>query len=69
MNYDKDLIRKYGDEAMSVRLKEFQTYAVHIRDDVNDSHGRSHHALIVPAILHPLPFTNDPQYLESFTTS
>lgn len=61
---DRSLDRRYGDGVMSVRVTEFQTYAVYINDYVKDSDGRSNHAWIVPTVFHSLRSINDPWYLE-----
>lgn len=57
---DKSLDSRYWSEVMSVSEKDFQTYAVHIRENVKDSNGRIHHTLIVAARFNPLRLINDP---------
>lgn len=39
---DRDLDRSYGEEAMFVSLKKFQTYTGHISDDVKIRERGSH---------------------------
>lgn len=47
---NKDTERKYGVEVMPVRDNEFQTYEVHISDDMKDNKGNSCQAWIVSTI-------------------
>lgn len=53
---------------MFVNVKEFQTYAVHIINDVNYSDGSTHHVWIVPVQVNPLLFHSGPRYLEGDRT-
>lgn len=53
---DKDLDRRYREGFISVSLKEFQRYAVHISNLVKENAGRSHHAWIFPVQLNPMHF-------------
>lgn len=43
----KDVVRRYEEGVMSVSVKEFQTCALHIFDDVKNSNWKSSHAWIV----------------------
>lgn len=56
--------KRYGEGMMFVSVEEFQTYAVHIIDDLKDSDGKIHHSWILPALFDSLPTINDPLYLE-----
>lgn len=42
--------RRYRQKVVSDRKEEFQTYAVHISDDVNDSHETIHEAWIMACL-------------------
>lgn len=48
---------------MSMSMKKFQSYVVHISDDLKDSDERSHQAWKFPALFNPLPSNIDPPYL------
>lgn len=56
MNGDKNLNRRYEEEAISWSVKEFQTQDVHISNDVPDSDGPNRYGCIVPAVLNALQF-------------
>lgn len=57
---DHDLENMYGYGVMSVSMKEFQTYVVHICNDVKDNNWRIHHVWIDLAKYIPLRFIDDP---------
>lgn len=65
---DDDMDWGYESGIISVSLKNLQTYAVQISDDVKDSDRRSHHACIPTAVFDPLHHINDPQLLEGDRT-
>lgn len=56
---DEDLYRRYGEEVLSMRVKELQTNAVYISDDVKNSNGEGCHALIVLQKVNPLRYNDD----------
>lgn len=66
---DKTLDRSHVEGVMSVIVKELKAYALHISSNVEDRGWRSHHALIVPARLNPLHFTNGARHLKGDGTS
>lgn len=39
---EKPLDRRYEERVRSVSVRDFRTYAVHIRNDVIDNDGKSH---------------------------
>lgn len=51
---DKDLDSAYGEEVISVIVKEFQVYAVHFSNYVKDRNDRSYHSWIIPALFSPM---------------
>lgn len=61
--------RRYGKGALSISLKEFWTFVVHISDDVTDSNPKIYHAWVVPAGVNPLHCSSDLWYLEEDKTS
>lgn len=50
-----------GKREMSVNEEEFQTYAVHIRDEMEDSNWKSYHSWILPESFNSLRYNNDLQ--------
>lgn len=54
---------------MSVPVKQFHSYIVHISDDVKDGNAKRYHACTVPVQLKPLHYANDPPYLKGDRTS
>lgn len=45
-------------------MEKVLTYAIHISHDVKESHGRSNHFWMIPALFNTLCFTDEPRYLE-----
>lgn len=62
--YDKHFDRSKSEEVMSVSLKEFLAYGVHIRNNVKDIDGKIHRAWTVAVVFNPLNSINDPLYSE-----
>lgn len=48
---------------MSMSVKTFWTYALHITDHIKESNKESCNAWIVPAKFKPLCYINDPRYM------
>lgn len=46
---DEYMSRKYGEETMSVNMKDIHLFSVHTSDDVKDNDERAHRAKMVPA--------------------
>lgn len=61
---DKDSDRRYGEGVMPVSVKEFQTHALHISDDVKNNDRWSHLAFIVSTRFNPMHINNNLRYLE-----
>lgn len=47
LHVNEDLDRRYGPGVVLLGMKGYQTYTVHISDDLKDSDGRIHNAWIV----------------------
>lgn len=57
--------RRFGEGLILVNVREFQTIAMHMSDDVRESNGKRFHVLIFPAQFNPLRYINDPLELEA----
>lgn len=66
---DKDVGRRYGEGVVSVSVEEFQAYAVHIFDDLENSNWKSFHVWTAPDKINSLRYTNDRRYFEGDGTS
>lgn len=66
--FAEDENKRYGDEMMSVSVKEFQMYAVPIINEVKGNAGGTCHASVVPLHFNPLRFINHSQYLKENLT-
>lgn len=62
--YLKERFRMGGKEVLSVIKKEFQTFAVHMKNFVKEADGRRHQSWIVPALLNPMRFILKCWYFE-----
>lgn len=58
----KGLERKYGEEMMSVSVKDFQTYAVPTNDRVRQTHEMPYDAWIVSVQFNRLRISNTVKY-------
>lgn len=56
---DKNVEKRYGERLMSVSAKEFNTYAVHVSEDVMDSKEKRCHPWIAPAQFNLLRYINE----------
>lgn len=65
---DKDSVKSFGKEVMSVSVRELRAYAVHIRYNVKHSEVRNHHARVIPALLKTLRLISELGYLEDDRT-
>lgn len=59
---DKDLKERNEEVVIDVNIKQFQTYAVHINNDVQDSDERIHYTWIAPEMLNSPLYVNDLWY-------
>lgn len=51
---DEGFYGGYGLRVMSVSLKKFERYSVHICNDIKDLLARSNHTRIAPAVFNPV---------------
>lgn len=71
MHFHQNLYRRplddrvFGDTEQSVILKDFQTYPVHILEEIRDSNGDYHNAVIVVVAFNMLRDINNLRDLEA----
>lgn len=60
---DKVVEKRYGREVISLSVKEFQTYTLHISDDVKRSNEKSCHGWVGTAKFNSLRYIDDQRYI------
>lgn len=53
---DKESDKQCEERVLTVSMKDFWTYAVHVRNDMNEDNERNNHALEVSTKCNPLRF-------------